>query len=168
MSEPVPYEIRAVVGHEGYMIDTQGIVFSDKRQCRTQMATHLDEDGYERVRLHTNGIEVKRFVHHLVLEAFVGPRDLEQQTRHRDGVRTHNTLSNLLWGTVGENQEDKKKHGTQICGEATCNAKLTSADVEWIRAYPKRSGMFKEMSRRLVLSYNTIWNAYHGVTWSHV
>lgn len=51
-------------------------------------------------------------VHHLVLEAFVGPRPPGRETRHLDGDPANNYLSNLQWGTASENQQDVLRHGT--------------------------------------------------------
>ena len=50
-------------------------------------------------------------VHVLVLEAFVGPRPAGHEGRHLDDVRSNNTLSNLAWGTQGENYQDALRNG---------------------------------------------------------
>lgn len=51
-------------------------------------------------------------IHHLVLEAFVGPRPQGCECRHLDGNPTNNILTNLVWGTHVENMRDRARHGT--------------------------------------------------------
>lgn len=54
-----------------------------------------------------------RLVHHLVLEAFVGPRPDGAEARHfPDRDKTNNRVDNLHWGTAQDNSDDKKVHGT--------------------------------------------------------
>ena len=57
------------------------------------------------------------YVHHLVLLAFVGPRPKGMHIRHLDGNPHRNELSNLKYGTVSENQLDRRVHGTSNAGE---------------------------------------------------
>lgn len=53
-------------------------------------------------------------VHLLILEAFQGPRPEGTVTRHLDGDKTNNRLSNLRRGTPAENSQDAMRHGTHI------------------------------------------------------
>ena len=53
-----------------------------------------------------------RKVHHLVLEAFVGPRPGGLVTRHLNGDFTDNRISNLTYGTQSENRLDTRQHDT--------------------------------------------------------
>lgn len=53
---------------------------------------------------------IKRKVHHLVLEAFIGPRRADLITRHLDGDFANNALSNLAYGTQAENRYDAVRH----------------------------------------------------------
>lgn len=52
-----------------------------------------------------------RKVHHLVLEAFVGPCPPGMQCLHGDGDPTNNALANIKWGTASENMLDRVRHG---------------------------------------------------------
>jgi hypothetical protein len=70
-------------------------------------------EPYQYVRLHGRN----RRVHHLVLEAFIGPRPEGMETRHIDRNPRNNVLSNLRWGTKLENAADKHRHGTMLRGE---------------------------------------------------
>lgn len=51
-----------------------------------------------------------KFVHTVVLEAFVGPRPEGQVCRHLNGDPLDNRLENLKWGTLRENSADIRRH----------------------------------------------------------
>lgn len=65
-------------------------------------------NGYQRVSLGNT----QRYVHRLVLEAFVGPCPPGKQCRHLNGDKADNKLTNLAWGTPSENNYDRVRHGT--------------------------------------------------------
>lgn len=50
-------------------------------------------------------------IHHLVLEAFVGPRPEGMEALHYDDDPTNNVLWNLRWGTPSENHFDRVRNG---------------------------------------------------------
>lgn len=52
-----------------------------------------------------------RFIHKLVLEAFVGPRPAGMEACHNNGDAKDNRLSNLRWDTHVSNMEDNFAHG---------------------------------------------------------
>lgn len=54
---------------------------------------------------------VARRVHHLVLEAFVGPRPPGALGRHLDDDRENNHVSNLRWGDRSDNTHDMVRNG---------------------------------------------------------
>lgn len=69
--------------------------------------------GYKMVRLHRDGERKSKYVHALVLEAFVGARpDGGMYGCHNDGDPTNNVVVNLRWGTPSSNQQDAIRHGT--------------------------------------------------------
>lgn len=57
------------------------------------------------------GLMIHRRVHHIVLEAFVGPKpDPGMVCRHLDGNFENNRLENLKWGIPSENSADTRRH----------------------------------------------------------
>lgn len=63
-----------------------------------------------------------RKIHHLVLEAFVGPRPDGLETCHNDGVPANNWLTNLRWDTKPNNAKDRRVHGTDFqANKVTCS-----------------------------------------------
>lgn len=77
-----------------------------------------DSDGYLIVGLCKEGIRKTQKVHQLVLRAFVGDCPDGCLTRHLNGKRKDNHLTNLAWGTPAENCADMDRHGTRRKGEA--------------------------------------------------
>lgn len=140
-SKPVPYPVRMV---------------KDSR-C-----------GYPTASIMRNRKQTAAYVHIMILDAFVGPRPDGMQACHNDGNHENCTLSNLRWDTRSANALDKRRHGTSCAGERHCNAVFSRGDVEWIRAYPKKRGMFNRMSERLQVSRYAVHAAYYGKTWSHL
>lgn len=115
-------EIRPCPGIPGYSVTADGRVLTHLRRhgsrvaidpsYRYELRPSVANKGYlyVSVRLST-GRRPKRYVHALVLEAFVGPRPRGGVARHLDGNPKNNTLGNLAWGTVLENAADRQGHG---------------------------------------------------------
>lgn len=117
-------EWRPVVGYEGsYEVSDQGRVRSlDRIVVRYQYGKRTEQPvrgrmlspgetsfGHEYVNL---GRGNKRYVHRLVLEAFVGPPAAGTECCHNDGNPKNNLVSNLRWGTRSANIQDAVRHGT--------------------------------------------------------
>lgn len=123
-------EWRPVVDYPGYEISDEGQVRSldrtitcsngvQQRRKGQLLSTKLDASGYCRVSLYRDGERSgskqaarRRKVHHLVLEAFVGPRpEASKGGLHWDDDPYNNSLPNLRWGTQSENVTDKVRNG---------------------------------------------------------
>ena len=124
-----PEEWRDVVGYEGYYqvsnigrvrsltrtVISRGIHgdFSYVVRGRLMTPGTGSQHGHLGVHLSRNGEKACKFVHRLVLEAFVGPCPAGMVCRHfPDRNPANNRLENLQWGTPLENEADKLVHGT--------------------------------------------------------
>lgn len=70
-------------------------------------------NNYLSVKLAKAGITKTVYVHVLVLLAFEGVRPKtvgRSEIRHLDGDKLNNNISNLKYGTVKENHDDRKLH----------------------------------------------------------
>ena len=118
----------AIPGYDGfYEVSNYGNVRSLTRFVpygRHKGMTYTGRDlkqfisgSYLSVKLARAGVLKTVYTHELVLLAFEGQRpDLGSrcEIRHLDGVKTNNTLSNLKYGTVKENYDDRKLHAVGL------------------------------------------------------
>ena len=154
---------RDVPGYEGrYLVSDQGRVRSLLTGRVLQQM--LNSRGYLQVSLHSKGQRIFN-THRLVLHAFVGPKPRFGVSRHLDGIRTNNALSNLAWGTQKENIADKFRHNGNQCGENNPSAKLTQEQVALIRGHPKRRGAQTELAKRFGVSRRQIRHIVSGQQW---
>lgn len=115
-----------------------------------------------------------RLVHHLVLEAFVGPRPPKPfEGLHFDDCPANNHLSNLRWGTRSANLHDAVRNGRKAIGALHQGAKLQESDAAAIMGLRSvrrdRSGYHPSGLARLYgVSESTIRQCQHRRAWRHV
>ena len=68
--------------------------------------------NYRGIILCSAKVHERRYLHDLVLTAFVGPRPPGFYACHNNGVRDDNRLTNLRWDTPSANNRDQITHGT--------------------------------------------------------
>jgi hypothetical protein len=107
-------------------------------------------------------LSVRRFAHHLVLEAFVGPRPRGLECRHLNGNAKANYVGNLVWGTAKENAEDRMRHGTTARGGRICFCRLTPEEVLLIW---HSSGTHRALGKRHGVAAATVGRIKIGKTW---
>jgi len=160
-----------IVGFDGaYQVSDSGLVRSLPRKGRLKekiLKPDIQRGGYEQLLLSKDG-EAKMFlVHRLVLEAFIGPAPVGMESRHLDGTRNNNHLSNLRWGTRVENMADKIRHGTmaRLFGEHNPQAKLCEDDVRKIRAM---KGTLQEVADQFGIHFGTVSQIKNRKRWNHI
>jgi len=130
--------------------------------------TFVGKDGYPFVKLQQNCNRTNYRVHKLMLEAFVGKKPEGMQARHLDGIKIHNTIDNLKWGTSKENHHDRFLHGTDNKGERHGhNTTLTESDVRKIRdLIESRKYTLKGIGELFSVSVGAISRIKYGGTWA--
>ena len=130
MPEELKVEWRDVPGHEGYMVNSLGEVWSKDRNVEKsdgRGGRYIASLKGRKLRLWSAnaylycsiGRECKCGVHRLVCIAFHGmPKDKSLQVAHLDGNAHNNTPENLAWATARENTQMKRLHGTYFQGKA--------------------------------------------------
>jgi len=110
---------KPVVGFEGiYDVSDLGNVYSRLTGVNLCPGTRGKYLGFS---LRRDGRSHSRYIHHLVAEAFIGPRPTNLDTCHENGIRTDNRAMNLRYGTRHSNMRDSLTHGThQSLGRVTC------------------------------------------------
>lgn len=103
-----------------------------------------------------------RYVHSLVLEAFVGPAPEGHECLHGDGGASNNCLSNLRWGTRSENNVDVFYTSGRL---------LSREQVLYIRKrqaagfyYGERS----QLARAWGVNPGTVYHVVSGKDYAHV
>ncbi len=167
-------EYKPIPGFPGYRVGDDGSVWSCRnRQGQVTESWHLlkpmpTHDGYLRVTLSVDG-KTKRFrVNHLVLVVFVGPPQPGMQAAHDNNIRSDNRLSNLSWKTPGQNNDDKKRHGTDQIGERHPNHKVTENDVLEIRQRIASGESQKSIASDFDLTRANVGTIAKRKTWKHV
>lgn len=108
---------KPVVGFPGYEVSDYGRVrswlntggYGHRAEPKIRKVTAHKNGGHLWLALRSGGKYQYRFVHRLVLEAFVGPCPTGQEGCHRDDDPTNNHLSNLRWDTRPGNLADRKR-----------------------------------------------------------
>lgn len=131
---------RAAVGWEGlYEVSDHGRVRSIARRAKTSFGERtyggkrlrhvITRTGYPAVNLthRSAGRRKQVFVHHLVLEAFVGPRPDGLVCCHNDSNPMNTHVSNLRWDTAQSNIHDQIKRGTFARGQRNGNSRTARA-----------------------------------------
>jgi hypothetical protein len=125
---------KPIDGYESYFATQCGNVISTKGKTVRKLKAFVDGAGYLAVWLRTRGETHRKKVHQLIATVFHGPKPNEHSVvRHLDNERLNNAPSNLRWGSRIENEADKIRHGTQICGAQSHFARLTENEVRVMR-----------------------------------
>ena len=109
-----------------------------------------------------------RYVHRLVLEAFVGPCPEGQECRHLNGDPGDNRLENLVWGSPLENSLDMVKHGTSIKGTKSPKAKLKESDVLTVMSLLKDGMKDSAIAKRFGVAPGAVIAIRLGYSWNHI
>jgi hypothetical protein len=166
---------RPVPGFPGYRVSDRG-----RAQCCRDNQGRLTDNWHDlkpstrpgrpyfQISLYRDRKLTPRHVHHLVLELFVGPRPPGLVARHLDGNPHNNYVGNLAWGTVKENYEDARRHGTATIGERQGCTVLNAGLVRLIRRLAIEGWGAAAIARELHISKPATWKAMRRDTWRHV
>jgi len=135
----------------GILVGSDGSIWkspSHKKAPRKQ-------GDYRTVRV---GNSSNRLVHHLVLEAFVGPRQKGYVGHHKDGNTLNNSLDNLMYVPAEYHNR----------GFLRTKAKLTTDLVREIRLLHSKGLTMADISRRLKVSYYLTVDVIRKKSWTWV
>lgn len=170
-------KMKQIDGFDGYFIDENGNVFSQKGNGRSKNApkkllkqSTLGTGGYPSVVLMKNKIVNRKRVHVLMLETFICPRPTGFVGCHNDGNKLNNHISNLRWDTQKNNELDKSIHGTAARGETQGSHKLNANQVIVARQFCKTFGYGsqKKIAKVFGVSETTIGRSISMKTWKHI
>ena len=96
-----------------------------------------------------------KYVHQLILKAFIGEPPKGQEVRHLNGIPTDNRLENLEYGTRSENIHDIYLQGKSW-------RKLNLVKVSAIKDLLKEEKTPKELAKTYNVSVRTIYAIAEG------
>lgn len=169
----------------GYRVGDDGSVWSCvEGGCKPRLGEvwralkpHSNPSGHLRVSLGKGDL---RYVHVLVLEAFVGPCPEGMECCHWDGDPSNNRLDNLRWDTPKANHADSVRHGTAVFapgtsstrGEGNPSSKLTEDQVREIDRLEKENRWGARSICREIGLPDVMRGAVDGIirgqSWNHV
>jgi DNA-directed RNA polymerase specialized sigma24 family protein len=162
-------EYREVVHSSSYRVGDDGSLWSQKSGEWKRLKGYVAPDGYVRVILSHEGRLIHKPLHHLILEAFVGPRPHGMEACHDpDPDRSNNRLSNLRWDTRRANTDDKMRLGRQAKGEENGISRLSARAVLEMRALAESGVSNADIAKRFDCNYRTVSLIVTGMSWRHV
>jgi len=168
--------------YPGYSVTEDGRVFTHRRRfgkgkghgggvvidntyCKELKKT-VGHGDYLYVAISTTRGQRNIPLHRLLLDAFVGPMPKGCETRHLDGNRRNNALSNLCYGTRQENVSDRTKHGS-LAGTNHPKAIINEAIVRQIREL-SLSMTIAGVVKTVKCSRNIVNGVLSGRTWNRI
>jgi hypothetical protein len=125
--------------------------------------------------LYNNGSHKQRYVHALVLEAFVSPCPKGYECNHKDGNKLNNNLDNLEWTTHSKNELHAYEMGLVVGVGAPGRVgilhplhKLTNDDVRSIRDLLKTGRTQKSLAISFNVAQTTISKINLRKRWRHL
>lgn len=94
----------------GYLVSSEG-------RMAKLMSLKPNKTGYVQLGIPTyrgSRARDRRYLHELVLTAFVGPRPAGAVARHLNDDPADNRVTNLAWGSRSENQWDAFRNGKRV------------------------------------------------------
>lgn len=159
-----------------YAVTKSGRVWSKKRVDTANhkrgghwLSLRYRKDGRIQVGLYKNNVFCMKYIHHLVLETYIGSCPDGMECCHSDGNMANNNLNNLRWDTHSSNVKDAVKHGTHCGLKNKNNAKLTEDDVRYIRSI-YLDGVYNqsEIAKRFGVKPKAICDIVNKNTWKYL
>lgn len=163
---------RTCVRNPNYAVSSLGrvkrVVDSKTHKAKGACLRTALRSGYPFVQFCADGSRENVLVHHLVAEAFLGPRPDGKNIHHLDAVKTNNRAENLTYISQADNVRASYACGNaDRRGERNTQAKLTAAGADEIRREYKAGGISKRaLASRYGVHEGTIRAVLAGRTWA--
>ncbi len=164
--------MKQIKGYEGYFIDENGVVWSDKLRFKgDDKKLRIRKNiknlyGYMQISLSNNGITGQFKIHRLVAETFIPNIDNKPFVNHINGDKTDNRVENLEWCTGSENMRHAYKNGLlSAVGERNGQCKLTEEQVLLIREDERKH---QKIAQEYNVSRELISSIKKRQCWKHI
>lgn len=151
---------KAVKANENYEVSDLGNIRHTYKNGNTRTLTPLSNGQKKDDYLFVVIDGKKYYIHHLVLETFVGEKPTGHECDHIDSNKQDNSLANLQYLTRAENRSHK--------GSAHGMAKLSEKLVKAIKKLVAKGFTQKDIADLYEVSASTISGIITGKTWTHV
>jgi hypothetical protein len=171
---------KPISGYVGlYEVSNFGIIRSldriipDKTHGTRKLAGRVlryttDNQGRCYVGLSRDNKPIKKRVHLIVAEAFLGPRIKGVEVCHEDGNPANNQASNLRFDTHKSNMEDMVHHGRSNRGLKNPNTKMTQEQALQVKRLRLDGKTYKIIASELGLSFEQVRSVCVGRAWHWV
>lgn len=160
-------ELWAVVpGHADYQISNLGRVKSFRKGPPRILKPTKARVGYLQITLPGRPVV---YVHHLVAEAFLGPRPKGLQINHKDGDKTNNAATNLEYCGHGDNVRHMFRTGlTTGIAETHVRAILNNDQVRRIKSRLANGEHPRSIAPEFGVSISTIYAIKGNYNWKSI
>jgi hypothetical protein len=144
----------------GYEVSTLGRV----RAIGKEVLTPGGKATYQHITT-TKPDKKTRYIHHMVLETFVGPRPGKFHASHINGNCRDNRLENLIWESPQSNCARRMGHGTELHGEMRWSSKLKYDEAVTIKVSPMSN---ERLAKVFGISASEAGRIKTGATWAEI
>lgn len=159
------------VGTDGSLWSRRGHRWATMRKKWTRVKTkRRDSRGRERVCLYVDGrkLPLIRFLHRIVLQAFVGSCPDGMVCCHENDNSSDNRPCNLRWDTPKNNAADALRNGRYHLGPANRNSRFTEEQIVEIRRAIAAGASCNSLSIITGVSAAAISKIANGKNWAWV
>jgi len=132
----------------------------------TPKAIHIGSHNYMATNLYSSGRHIAKLIHHLVAEAFLGPKPQGAMVLHGVSGRHCNLPSNLYYGDQVRNMADRNRDGTGQLGEKNHRSKVRTDDISMIFKLAQEGMAHTKIGARVGLSQTQVSRIIRGECWS--
>ena len=154
---------KPIDGYNNYFISNDGDILN--LHTGRIMKANVNRDGYALITLYKNSTPKTYQVHRLVAKAFIKDDAERTQVNHINGNKLNNNLTNLEYVTRSENLQHAYDTGLKKKGVEHHNAKLSDADIKFIRDNYKANYTGKQLAKMFNVSKATISKVVNNKTY---
>jgi|GEM_PF-1593221 len=127
-----------------------------------------EKNGYLRIALFKDLVNIKYRAHRIVAEVFVPNPEHKDQVNHINGIKTDNRAVNVEWVTASENQIHAVTTGLRPIGEDIYCAKVTENQVLIFREEYASGLSVPEIFRKHNVSRHLVNRIVKNKSWKHL
>jgi hypothetical protein len=154
-------DLGRVISLEKVIIDSNGNKYRYKEKV---LSGHVTSAGYVRVCLTKDKVRKNYLVHQIVAKSFLSNLECKPHINHIDANKLNNSVKNLEWCTVQENNKHAKDNKLCAHGEGHFRSKLVSSDIAVILNMRNKLTI-REIGKKFGVSGTTIFAIFSGRTW---